>query len=815
MVTGSVTHDAKLGGHEQVTLPAGWKELAATVNASATQGKVLVLPLADYYQLPTTWGYYGTDNLATGLIERPVIVRNVDGYIGDASAYRQLVEATQQAVLGGRSEEVLGLLRLLGATQVVVRTDIARESPARRVDVADAEQLLAALGSMPGVHDVAATSVGSVFVPDDTSAGVLQVASDLFASRFDARTIAAQAAALPAGVALTDDATAAVTGRLWAEEAGGGGTVVLGDATPLVVGRPGGGTAHYRATLEDGEDGWRLVLRDASPVALGDAEISRRPELALPLGGEVVGLEVAGTARDFHSGDVIDVPAGAAVRALSVSSGSIAGDPGPLGDCNRVDGRSAAEVGIAGADLADDAGPILQLAASAHRACRAVPLEGARAGGTYEVVVAARSLGGSPPAACLWVDGPKRCLGLPGAGTVDGWEVRRGLVTLPEGTTGARLFLYADGNDDGTTTVTQYRLPVVRATRVEDRTVSVPAGQTVSDVTLPAGNYELQAPSTGAVPLGPWTPVGDCNRSDGRSLTQAGITMTAIDGGGSADEQGAAGIELEARAHSACTSAELGALRPGESYELRLEHRNGRGRPPRVCVYDRTNRRCLKLTRDGQVVSSLPATVDWEPSRLVFDAPEGGAGPGQVQVFLYADGTEDGTVAAYRGMAVAAASRDVVTLRTPAVGAAPPTIEWERRSASEYRARVRGATAPFILTLADTYSDRWRLTGLPGGDRPPVEVNGYANGWAIDATGDLDLTVRYTPDLWARRAVVVSLGALVIVAFLVAVRLIRVGVRRPAGHRAPRLCASGTDRRRGRLHPGRRGLQTHPHTTDT
>jgi hypothetical protein len=186
-----------------------------------------------------------------------------------------------------------------------------------------------------------------------------------------------------------------------------------------------------------------------------------------------------------------------------------------------------------------------------------------------------------------------------------------------------------------------------------------------------------------------------------------------------------------------------------------------------------------------------------------------------VQVFLYADGTEDGTVAAYRGMAVAAASRDVVTLRTPAVGAAPPTIEWERRSASEYRARVRGATAPFILTLADTYSDRWRLTGLPGGDRPPVEVNGYANGWAIDATGDLDLTVRYTPDLWARRAVVVSLGALVIVAFLVAVRLIRVGVRRPAGHRAPRLCASGTDRRRGRLHPGRRGLQTHPHTTDT
>jgi hypothetical protein len=126
-----------------------------------------------------------------------------------------------------------------------------------------------------------------------------------------------------------------------------------------------------------------------------------------------------------------------------------------------------------------------------------------------------------------------------------------------------------------------------------------------------------------------------------------------------------------------------------------------------------------------------------------------------------------------------------VTIRTPQLGVAPPTMEWQRRSSSEYTVRVHDATVPFVLTLSESFSEGWRLTGLADGDRRPLRVNGYANGWTVAETGDLTLTLRYAPDLWARRAIVVSLGALVVLGFLVGVKLVRVGAARPKDDTAP------------------------------
>jgi arabinofuranan 3-O-arabinosyltransferase len=54
-----------------VRVPEYWRAMAETIDADDRDGKVLVLPLDDYYQMPTTWGFFGVDSIANLLIRHP------------------------------------------------------------------------------------------------------------------------------------------------------------------------------------------------------------------------------------------------------------------------------------------------------------------------------------------------------------------------------------------------------------------------------------------------------------------------------------------------------------------------------------------------------------------------------------------------------------------------------------------------------------------------------------------------------------------------------------------------------------------------
>ena len=56
-----------------VRVPQFWWDMADVINADERPGKVLVMPLDDYYQMPTTWGFAGVDNIPNLLIQRPVV----------------------------------------------------------------------------------------------------------------------------------------------------------------------------------------------------------------------------------------------------------------------------------------------------------------------------------------------------------------------------------------------------------------------------------------------------------------------------------------------------------------------------------------------------------------------------------------------------------------------------------------------------------------------------------------------------------------------------------------------------------------------
>jgi hypothetical protein len=74
-----------------------------------------------------------------------------------------------------------------------------------------------------------------------------------------------------------------------------------------------------------------------------------------------------------------------------------------------------------------------------------------------------------------------------------------------------------------------------------------------------------------------------------------------------------------------------------------------------------------------------------------------------------------------------------------------------------------------------------------------ARIDGYRNGWAIDAVGDLDLLVEYVPSRAGQRAIRVSLATAVAVALLVATQQ---GLRRRR-RRATDSGAAGAAERAG------------------
>lgn len=186
--TGSVAQGSS------VEVPAGWTSVAAAVNASGSEGKVLVLPLAPSDgRVTTAWGYSGADEVPRQLFDRPVLQRSSDDLFRlpprlDAhlrSATRLLAAATpkpgpaaadgrdtagDRAAAGSRvtagsaaegsatsgpaaAEEAARLLDQLGVSHVVVRHDLARGTDPRSAET---------VAGLPGWRPVGRFDVATV-----------------------------------------------------------------------------------------------------------------------------------------------------------------------------------------------------------------------------------------------------------------------------------------------------------------------------------------------------------------------------------------------------------------------------------------------------------------------------------------------------------------------------------------------------------------------------------------------------------------------------------------------------------------------------
>jgi hypothetical protein len=142
---------------------------------------------------------------------------------------------------------------------------------------------------------------------------------------------------------------------------------------------------------------------------------------------------------------------------------------------------------------------------------------------------------------------------------------------------------------------------------------------------------------------------------------------------------------------------------------------------------------------------------------------------------MYGDTTAGRTELAYTNVALnPMADESVTVVATGKSSFKLPDFTWVQENPASYNVAVGAVSNPFVLALSDSWSPDWKVRGLPKGSTvTQLRIDGYRNGWLIDAKGDLDLTVEYTPARWGRFAIFVSVSAASIAALFTFVVMIR------------------------------------------
>ena len=748
MWTGAVIPDDRPvlpAAHVQV--PQGWFQVADALNNAPNRGKALVLPLDGFYQMPTTWGYYGVDQIPRSLLTRPTIAPLPDSYYGDLPAFAGPVSAVQTALETGDLAAVPRLLRALGVSYVIVRHDLSTSFPHRHV--AAWAPLDAGLRATDGLTPDGSYDVADVYRFDGSGAGadpfISAISHPFAAGEVSPTDLSSAVASMPAGAGIVTGAPGQPNPSVSVIGAQDARATVDGADGPLELSTRLLGPQLLRVHAHRGRD---LVVARATTVDLDGRALAASDVAHVAIGAPTVAA--VGTSEGM-----VPMRAGTAIvaaRAQDHLSAYAAGAPLPwsgswthVQDCHAFDARTPAQAGLS-ATAISGAAPGVMLVAGAHAACVHATVHADDAnGGPMLLRFQERTLLGRPARACLWVEASATCAPMASVPQRHQWYSFAATVQHPAGAGSMELFLYADAGASGAApTRTAYRgmsLAPLHLVAQRPLVVAPPA-----DHRVPVGNgrHALSLGTAGAARLGSFSDqVGDCHNYDARSLTQAAIAAEPLPG----EPQPA--IRLDAASHTACVSAPVESFIPGGTYTLSLDQRTVSGLPARVCLWEEGPDRCASLPpiEDSSTWSAVRATV----------TPD--AGTQALRLFLYADAARIGGTSStvdYRGVTLRPAPPVSVTVLPVSRPVATPPVSWTRTGEASYQVDVDAGSEPFILAMDESFSPGWRLSGLPQGAATPVMVNGYAQGWSITPSGPFTARITFGPDAWFHRAVDVS-----------------------------------------------------------
>lgn len=724
-----------------VNLPDEWRAAAEFVNAARQPGKALVLPLADFYQMPTTWGYYGTDVIAESLVRRPAVTRP-GGYLEASPGFRQLVEATEKALLLGDVALVPRLLQSLGVSHVLLRHDFDRDFPGRRIP--DPNRLASGLRDVPNLRMARPSPVVSVYEVGGRT-GLVQAYSNVVEAR--GSLPAALVATAPPNQAVVAADRAPDRSRRWAW---------VGQADRSVLQLPSAGvyravvtaasTALYVVKSAASESGRSLSLSPVEGVSLGTRELPVPGHNVIPLPERAVAVRIGDELVPISN--VERVVAASGETPVELLGPTAPPSPitsfGAVADCHAVDSRPPSVTGISVRAIEGEPTG-MELRARSHSACVSAELGRHTPGAAYRLRFEHRGVAGNPPRACLWQAGVDRCATLPPVERSAGWTGFDALVNPAPGTQGLTLFLYADGADP-IETVTQYRAATVERMEPLDAPTALNFQSTTTDLTLSTGPQELRMQRSSGVPkLRPFSSVEDCHAHDEMTAEAAGLRAEPLRAGPRP------AVRLRARHHSACVKAAVDPFAGAEPYRLSFSYRTRKGEAARTCLWQEGLGRCIPM-------AALERSSSWNH----FDAtvtPELGATG--LQLFLYADGSGTGeTVTEYRGVRLTPASAYSVVVSPVVRTTTAPLVIVEEQSPGRHLLRLRGGSGPFMLVLADSFHTGWKIKGLPEGTRADhLAVDGYANGWLIDRPVQGRVMIEFEPGEAAEHARRSSLAA--------------------------------------------------------
>jgi hypothetical protein len=446
-------------------------------------------------------------------------------------------------------------------------------------------------------------------------------------------------------------------------------------------------------------------------------------------------------------------------------------------DCHRYD--DADPTGLLRADTVTtpDQRSAFRLRARRHSACLAAPVNGIASGDLVRITLEQRAVRGAPPRSCLWQAGLDQCAKPEWAVTRDGdWYRLTATYRVPRGVGAMTMHIYADEPADTQTNESEawYRgISVNRLVSLDVRTMP-PARSLAGSLHLEARPIAVKTSFAPPAPLiSPRSRVGDCARSDDRSLAASGISAASF------DISDPTAVRLSARHHSACVSMPVLNVESGFDYELSFSAKTVHGAPPRACLWEANVEECAPLVK-----VAAPADNDGQfRYRGRIDPNVSFA-----RIYLYADAQSQPTTIKYSHLHLKLIVDDALLLRPTTVQTvAVPELRWHQDGPDRYRVDVRHSSGQFVVALADAFSNDWKVRGLPPGAHVEhLEIDGYRNAWAIDARGDMNLTIEYAPARAGHAAMRVSQLSLLALIGSIAVPRLRKTRRRRAAERRRR-----------------------------
>ncbi|MEZ5342211.1 MAG: hypothetical protein R2706_12410 [Acidimicrobiales bacterium] len=526
---GVITADRGPLPSSHVQIPDDWYAVADAVNATPAAGKSILLPLNSYYQVTTSWGYHGVDSFFDQLTDRPTLQRLPGGYFSPPEGVDYLMATLEQRLIDGDAASVEPLMRSLGANNLVIRFDLQATSAPKADQVAE---MVATAGAAFTDGPIINNSMAVVY--NMPSAEFVRVLDTAIGTSSDNAPDGAPVAALPANaVAVSLDSV--VDGVIW-EPADANGSVTFRLANSQTLQASTGLADEPLRITSTGESPLQLASSDA--IAIDNSRLFEpiTLEFGVPT-DDVVALQGEAPASPIllSKASAFTFDPGERVAALGFSAESVLGAFGPPENCARADDRTGAALG----HIASASGTTVSLEAKAHAACIWAPIESPQP--IVQLSFRYKSNGVARPRFCIWQEGPDVCAAAAPLRSVTEWTDYAALVDLDPTATSIRLFLYADGQDNGEATKTDYDQITVRPiTTLATATVTEPVRQSVS---LEAGDHELTVAGESQITnLTDVQPMEDCGRFDSRTAEEAALTSNISD----------EAITLSAIAHSAC-----------------------------------------------------------------------------------------------------------------------------------------------------------------------------------------------------------------------------------------------------------------------